>query len=66
MLERANIPSRGFHNIKENGKIVGFQVRYRSTYYRLSEYEGADMPYGGAFAAIRRQHVLLRKLLGEA
>jgi sugar phosphate isomerase/epimerase len=34
--------------------------------YMMSEYEGRDRPNGGAFAAVRRQHVLLRKLLGEA
>lgn len=34
MLEKEVIQHRGFHNIEENGKIVGFQVRIRSDYYR--------------------------------
>ena len=34
MLEKENIQSRGFRNITEKGKITGFQVPFRSTYYR--------------------------------
>jgi sugar phosphate isomerase/epimerase len=34
--------------------------------YLLSEYEGADKPTGGAWSAVRRQHVLMKRLLGEA
>jgi len=34
--------------------------------YLLSEYEGADRSTGGAFAAVRKQHVCLKRLLGEA
>ncbi len=34
MLERPAIQQRGFRNVRQNGQIIGFQVRYRSTYYR--------------------------------
>ncbi|MDO4339045.1 MAG: DUF6379 domain-containing protein [Eubacteriales bacterium] len=34
MLEADMIQTRGFHNILENGKIVGFQFCIRLTYYR--------------------------------
>jgi sugar phosphate isomerase/epimerase len=34
--------------------------------YLLSEYEGADRDSGGGFAAVRKQHVLMKRLLGEA
>ncbi len=34
MLEKPNIQSRGFRNISEGGKITGFQVPVRLTYYR--------------------------------
>lgn len=34
MLEKDLIQTRGFHNIKENGTIVGFQFCVRLTYYR--------------------------------
>ena len=34
MLEREVVQQRGFHNVYQDGKIAGFQVRYRSTYYR--------------------------------
>jgi hypothetical protein len=34
--------------------------------YLLSEYEGADRNAGGGFAAVRKQHVMLKRLLGEA
>jgi hypothetical protein len=34
MLEQDLIQTRGFHNIRENGKITGFQVALRLTYYR--------------------------------
>lgn len=46
--------------------IIKIMVEHNWDGYILSEYEGRDRPTGGAFAAIRRQHVLLRKLLGEA
>ena len=31
--------------------------------YMMSEYEGEDRAIGGAFSAVRKQHVMLRKLL---
>lgn len=34
MLEKDLIQTRGFHNIRENGKITGFQFCVRLTYYR--------------------------------
>lgn len=34
MLEADMIQTRGFHNIVENGKAVGFQFCIRLTYYR--------------------------------
>ncbi|CQR24174.1 hypothetical protein BN1356_00535 [Streptococcus varani] len=34
MLESQVIQYRGFHNIVENGQVVGFQVCVRSDYYR--------------------------------
>ena len=34
MLEREIIQQRGFRNVYRSGQIIGFQVRYRSTYYR--------------------------------
>jgi len=34
MLGREPVQQRGFHNIYKDGVVVGFQVRYRSTYYR--------------------------------
>jgi hypothetical protein len=34
MLERENIQSRGFNNISEGKKVTGFQVPFRSSYYR--------------------------------
>jgi hypothetical protein len=34
MLEREQIQSRGFRNVTENGTVTGFQVAFRSLYYR--------------------------------
>ena len=34
MIEREVIQSVGFRNIKEDGKITGFQFRVRIPYYR--------------------------------
>ena len=34
MLELDLIQTRGFHNIRKNGKITGFQFNVRLTYYR--------------------------------
>lgn len=34
MLEKEMIQSRGFRNVSQGGKVVGFQVPIRSLYYR--------------------------------
>jgi hypothetical protein len=34
MLDRDQIQERGFRNVYRNGQAVGFQVAYRSGYYR--------------------------------
>ncbi len=34
MFEKNNIQSRGFQNVYEGDKVVGFQIPIRSTYYR--------------------------------
>ena len=34
MLEKEVIQSVGFRNVKENGKITGFQIKVRLPYYR--------------------------------
>jgi sugar phosphate isomerase/epimerase len=34
--------------------------------YMMSEYEGMDKLQGGAWAAVRKQHVMMKRLLGEA
>ncbi len=34
MLEKEMIQSRGFRNVSRNGKIIGFQVPFRTSYYR--------------------------------
>ena len=50
MLERDTIQERGFRNLRRNGQIVGFQVRYRSCYYRgvwLSMSLGFDVTVDG-------------------
>lgn len=50
MLERENIQSRGFRNITENGKVIGFQVPFRSRYYRgiwISMLENASVIVDG-------------------
>jgi sugar phosphate isomerase/epimerase len=46
--------------------IVKTLVEHKWSGYLLSEYEGADRNRGGAFQAIRKHHVMLRRLLGEA
>ncbi len=33
--------------------------------YMMSEYEGSDKPVGGAFPAVRKHHVMLKRLLKE-
>jgi len=50
MLEKEPIQQRGFHNVYKDGKATGFQVRYRSTYYRgiwLSMSTGFDVTVDG-------------------
>ena len=34
MLEKPNIQSVGFMNLYQDGKAIGFQILFRSTYYR--------------------------------
>lgn len=34
MLDLEHIQSRGFRNVIEDGKVIGFQVAFRSNYYR--------------------------------
>jgi hypothetical protein len=34
MLEKELIQSRGFKNVSQGGKVTGFQVPFRTTYYR--------------------------------
>ena len=46
--------------------IVKLLVEHKWNGYLLSEYEGEDRNRGGAFTAVRRHHVMLRRLLGEA
>jgi sugar phosphate isomerase/epimerase len=47
-------------------EIVKMLVEHKWNGYLLSEYEGADRNRGGAFSAVRKHHVMLRRLLGEA
>ncbi len=47
-------------------EIVKMLVAHKWNGYLLSEYEGEDRSRGGAFQAIRKHHVMLRRLLGEA
>jgi sugar phosphate isomerase/epimerase len=47
-------------------QVVKILVDHEWDGYLLSEYEGADKVTGGAWPAVRRQHVLLKRLLGEA
>ncbi len=47
-------------------EIVKMLVDHKWNGYLLSEYEGADRNRGGALTAVRKQHVMLRRLLGEA
>ncbi len=47
-------------------EIVKIMVDHQWDGYLLSEYEGADKATGGTWSAVRRQHVLLKRLLGEA
>jgi hypothetical protein len=50
MLEKEIIQECGFRNVRKNGQIVGFQVGYRSCYYRsiwLSMSLGFDVSVDG-------------------
>jgi hypothetical protein len=50
VLEKEIIQERGFRNVRRNGQIVGFQLRYRSCYYRsvwLSMCLGFDVSVDG-------------------
>ena len=51
MLEKQNIQTRGFHNLyDENGEAVGFQLCFRSTYYKgvwLSQIRVGDVIVDG-------------------
>ena len=50
MLEKEVIQERGFRNVRRNGQVTGFQVRYRSCYYRgvwLSMSLGFDVAVDG-------------------
>jgi hypothetical protein len=50
MLEKEAVQERGFHNVFKDGRAMGFQVRYRSTYYRgiwLSMSKGFDVTVDG-------------------
>ena len=50
MLEKETIQSRGFRNISQDGKITGFQVPIRLTYYRgvwLSQLRPATVTVDG-------------------
>ncbi len=50
MLEKEVIQEYGFRNVRKNGQVVGFQVRYRSCYYRgvwLSMSLGFDVAVDG-------------------
>src|ERR1035438_9223338 len=50
MLEKEIIQENGFRNVRKNGQIAGFQVGYRSCYYRsvwLSMSLGFDVTVDG-------------------
>ena len=47
-------------------ETVKMLVDHRWNGYLLSEYEGEDRNRGGAFQAVRKHHVMLRRLLGES
>jgi hypothetical protein len=47
-------------------EIIKILVDHNWNNYILSEYEGADKNTGGCWSAVRRQHVLLKRLLGDA
>jgi sugar phosphate isomerase/epimerase len=47
-------------------EIIKMLVEHNWNGYLVSEYEGADRNSGGAFTAVRKHHVMMRRLLGEA
>jgi uncharacterized protein DUF6379 len=50
MLEKELVQQAGFRNVRRNGQLVGFQVGYRSPYYRgiwLSLSTGFDVEVDG-------------------
>jgi hypothetical protein len=50
MIEKEIIQENGFRNVRKNGQVVGFQVGYRSCYYRsvwLSMSLGFDVAVDG-------------------
>ncbi len=47
-------------------EIIAMLVKHNWDGYMMSEYEGADRSTGGAFTAVRKQHVMMKRLLGEA
>ena len=58
MLEQEIIQERGFRNVRRSGQVVGFQVAYRSCYYRsvwLSMSLGFDVSVDGE--NVPRDHI---------
>jgi hypothetical protein len=50
MMEKDLIQSRGFQNVSRDGKIIGFQIQYRTPYYRgvwLTLITGAEITVDG-------------------
>ncbi len=47
------------------GEVLAILVKHNWNNYMVSEYEG-DRSNNGAFDAVRKQHVMMRRLLGEA
>jgi hypothetical protein len=50
VLEKEIVQEHGFRNVRKSGQVVGFQVRYRSCYYRsvwLSMSLGFDVSVDG-------------------
>lgn len=50
MLEKEMIQFRGFRNVSVNGRVIGFQVPFRTTYYRgvfLSQLREANVSVDG-------------------
>jgi sugar phosphate isomerase/epimerase len=47
-------------------EVIKVLVDHGYNGYMMSEYEGIDKLQGGAWPAVRKQHVMLKRLLGEA